>query len=69
MMYYRSLALAVSLASGLALPAFAQTPAPQPAAAAPMPDAGLKKAAPMAVKHTHHAAHLRAKVTQPSAKH
>jgi len=28
MMYYRKIALAAALASGLALPAFAQTPAP-----------------------------------------
>jgi hypothetical protein len=68
MRYYRSLALAASLAAGLALPAVAQTVAPKPDATTPMPDAGVKKAAPTAVKHTHHATHHVAKPTTPPAK-
>jgi hypothetical protein len=68
MKYYRSLALAASLAAGLALPASAQTAAPRPDTTTPMPDAGVSKAAPTPVKHTHHAAHHTAKPTTPPAK-
>ncbi len=77
MKYFRNIALVASLAAGLALPAMAQTAsidtsAPQassPAAtAAPqsaaLPDAGVKKATPSAVKHTRHAAH-KVKATKP----
>jgi hypothetical protein len=75
MKYYRSLALAASLVAGLALPAFAQTaapdatPAPTAGTSAPLPDAGVKKAAPAPVKHVHHVSHHKAaKVATPSTK-
>jgi hypothetical protein len=69
MKYYRSLALAASLAAGVALPALAQTPAtPAPAAATAtkLPDAGVKKAAPATVKHVHHVS--RHKAATPARK-
>jgi hypothetical protein len=62
MKYYRSLALAASLAAGLALPAAAQN-------AAPMPDAGVRKAAPTPVNHTHRVTHHGAKAVSAPAKH
>jgi hypothetical protein len=75
MKYYRSLALAASLAAGLALPAFAQTaspgaaPAPAAGTSAPMPDAGVKKQAAAPVKHVHHVSrHKTAKPVTPSTK-
>jgi len=66
MKYFRNIALVACLAAGVALPAMAQTAstdtsAPQassPAAmATALPDAGVKKATPSAVKHTRHASH------------
>jgi hypothetical protein len=78
MKYFRNIALVASLAAGLALPAMAQTAStdtsapkassPAATAAAPqsaaLPDAGVKKATPSAVKHTRHAAH-KVKATKP----
>jgi hypothetical protein len=60
MMYFRKIALAATLAGGMALPALAQqAPAPdtQPATATPMPDTGVKKVVPSPAKHTHHTTH------------
>ena len=74
MKYYRSVALAIALAGGLALPAFAQTPAPTPDAtvaspagtSTPMPDAGIKKATPAPTRHVRHVSHhRRAKLETP----
>jgi hypothetical protein len=60
MKYYRSIALAAMFAGLLAVPALAQTTTPQTEASTPMPDAGVKKAAPAPVKHVHHVSHHRA---------
>ena len=68
MKYYRNIALAAALATGMALPALAQptgTPAPTTETTAPLPDAGVKKAAPEPVKHTHHTTH-KAKTAKPA---
>jgi len=69
MKYYRSIALAATLAGGLALPALAQTVAPAPKAdvSTPMPDAGVKKVAPAPVKHVHHAHKLAKSTPAPTS--
>jgi hypothetical protein len=58
-MYYRKIALAALLASGLALPALAQTAAPaaQADTTNPIPDVGVKKAPAPTVKHVRHTSH------------
>lgn len=68
MKFYRNIALAAALAAGMALPALAQTadaPAPKTETTAPLPEAGVKKATPAPVKHTHHTT-LKSKTAKPA---
>jgi len=69
MKYYRSLALAAALAGGLSLPALAQTVAPAPKAdvSTPVPDVGVKKAAPTPAKHARHTHKLAKSTPAPTS--
>ena len=74
MTQFRSIALAAGLIASAAWPALAQTASPDPAPAAPaatqpdapIPDSGIKKAAPETRTHHKSHRHMHAKASVPA---